>query len=367
LSDLTALDTQVKQIAQESAAPLLKADALTLFLTHSIGLLQKADTAAVSEALSLASSNIPQLIGELAAALTNADDSAPLSRIVAYILQAMSLDKDTAEKKSFIPALMKNLGLSLEHDLFVLAQGPQSSVPQKELTNLKCILLLVLNQLETFGGSKEYTTASFNKELEANTFLRAVIPALHRSGKAIAHDKALLPEPSMPLQQTSIEAIRKNIETLLQRIEMLQQLAKPITASGTEQQALILPVAIGNEWTELRIKFIKDRKSKNARKASSHISVMLTIDLSNTGSVSASMEYVKKKSLSVSFTFENQRTKKWFENNSASLLSALQELGLPVTQITFHDSSTAPDMPKNKESYPISVNGRQQSTLNVLG
>ncbi len=115
------------------------------------------------------------------------------------------------------------------------------------------------------------------------------------------------------------------IESSLGRLESLQLLARPQINSEGQQQMLALPMKIGNEWTEVNITFLKRQKSKKRKqKQSQHYSVSMNLSPKQIGSISIKMEYVQKKSLKISMTFETETTKNYFEKFNTEIRSVLK-------------------------------------------
>lgn len=126
------------------------------------------------------------------------------------------------------------------------------------------------------------------------------------------------------------------IESSLGRLESLQLLARPQINSEGQQQMLALPMKIGNEWTEVNITFLKRQKSKKRKqKQSQHYSVSMNLSPKQIGSISIKMEYVQKKSLKISMTFETETTKNYFEKFNTEIRSVLKNLGFSMYSLDF--------------------------------
>jgi uncharacterized protein YdeI (BOF family) len=144
--------------------------------------------------------------------------------------------------------------------------------------------------------------------------------------------------------------IRSTVESAINKLESLQLLARqtPI-ADGSQQQILALPMKIGNEWTELNIRFLK-KESSQKRKQSNGSSFNVQINLApvNLGAVSVKMDYIVKKSLRISMDFEKDTTRDFFQKNNTAIKTAIAELGLPVFSVDIKKSIRKPAIQDEK-------------------
>ena len=138
--------------------------------------------------------------------------------------------------------------------------------------------------------------------------------------------------PDAELSSGMRQMVRQSVDSLLNRLESLQLLARQVNTSSGEQQILALPMKIGGEWTEVNIRFLKKRQAEKTTQKQNHFSVYLNVAPSMLGAISVNMEYELKKELRLQIEFENNDTKVWFSRNSDSLRQALRELNLPLTQ-----------------------------------
>jgi len=123
-------------------------------------------------------------------------------------------------------------------------------------------------------------------------------------------------------------AARFIAETALNKLEMLQMLARPAqTADGT-QQILALPMKIGNEWTDVRVQLIKKhssgRKKKEGRKK---YYVQIDAEPAALGAVQARLDYSPRRDLLVILSFARESARRWFEEHTPAILSALGPVG----------------------------------------
>ena len=125
--------------------------------------------------------------------------------------------------------------------------------------------------------------------------------------------------------------LSQTIESSLGRLESLQLLARQIPVPEGQQQMLALPIKIGNEWTEVNVRFLKQKSSqKKKNPQSSSFSVSLNLAPKQLGPISVKMDYIQKKSLKVAMNFEFESTKNYFLKFSDEIKNALKSLGLPL-------------------------------------
>ena len=149
------------------------------------------------------------------------------------------------------------------------------------------------------------------------------------------------------------QMVRQSVDSLLNRLESLQLLARQVHTSSGEQQILALPMKIGGEWTEVNIRFLKKRQAEKTTQKQNHFSVYLNVAPSILGAISVNMEYERKKELRLQIEFEKKDTKAWFSRNSDSLRQALRGLDLPLTQFEIRpakNKSEPDNTPENSES-----------------
>jgi hypothetical protein len=131
-------------------------------------------------------------------------------------------------------------------------------------------------------------------------------------------------------------AVRQQLETLLTRVESLQLLARPTATAAGDQQIVALPVKIGNEWTELQVRFVRRRNRKGGTADRSHFTVYLNVAPSFLGAIGARLEYHRKKSCFVGITFESDETRQWFGAHKTMLRKSLAAIGLPSPQVELY-------------------------------
>jgi len=140
------------------------------------------------------------------------------------------------------------------------------------------------------------------------------------------------------------EAIRSAALTAARSLENLQLLSTQTRTAETEQHLLALPAKIGGEWTEVQIKFVKERKGEKGENKDGHVSIYLNVAPSALGQVSAHLDY-HPPNLKLAFQFEKPAVTSWFRQQSAELREALSQAGLPGTTLEFYTKR-----PVNNES-----------------
>jgi hypothetical protein len=130
------------------------------------------------------------------------------------------------------------------------------------------------------------------------------------------------------------QALRQNLDALITRIESFQLLARQAPVASGDQQIIAVPIKIGNEWTEMNVRFIHKKRSRGGA-AQNRFAVELSVAPALLGAISARMEYRLKQSLRVTMEFESSETRQWFIARKAELRTALAGLGIPVPQMDF--------------------------------
>ncbi|MBN2035572.1 MAG: hypothetical protein JW768_02400 [Chitinispirillaceae bacterium] len=130
------------------------------------------------------------------------------------------------------------------------------------------------------------------------------------------------------------QTVQANIETLLQRIESLQLMARQTPTASGEQQIISLPVKIGEEWTEMHVRLIKQhRKERRGGGDRQHYTVYINVAPTLLGPICARLDYQVKKSLSIALEIESAPTRAWFKRKRSALRDSLVALGLPSPRI----------------------------------
>ncbi len=283
--------------------------------------------------LSRINSQIPDLAHEIVELLEKNSNDVELKTIRKLLFEGIPLEKiDTVQKKQdFLTTLFKDMAFSSERD--ATTSHYQTSYLNKESPGIKLALFLIYNRVNPVINDKEV--------VERDGLAREIISMLDKTERQLTSQRTgiNIERDALTHLRTPSEMIRQQVENVLSRIEALQILAKPVITSEGEQQVLALPINIGGEWTEVRLKFLKKRSEKNGRKKTGHISVVINIDLKLLGEITACMEYITNKSLDISLSFDNARSVKWFQKNMNEFNKSLKELGIPSVKVKIDDSN----------------------------
>jgi hypothetical protein len=122
-------------------------------------------------------------------------------------------------------------------------------------------------------------------------------------------------------------AVRQNLETLISRLESQQLLARQTPTASGEQQIIALPVKIGDEWTEMHVRFVKQRAQATGNRG--HFRVFVNVAPALLGAIEARLDYEHNRSLSIGIDFESAATYAWFCAQKNDLREAIGALGVP--------------------------------------
>jgi hypothetical protein len=150
------------------------------------------------------------------------------------------------------------------------------------------------------------------------------------------------------------EAIRSAALTAARSLENLQLLSTQTRTAETEQHLLALPAKIGGEWTEVQIKFVKERKGEKGGNKDGHVSIYLNVAPSALGQVTAHLDY-HPPNLKLAFQFEKPEVTRWFRQQSGELREALSQVGLPGTVLEFNNRRPISGEPATSARQPIAV------------
>jgi hypothetical protein len=139
------------------------------------------------------------------------------------------------------------------------------------------------------------------------------------------------------VRHSPADLIRSAAVTAARGLESLLLLANQTRGLDVQQQVLALPAKIGDEWTEVHIKFVKDRRKGGGKKeGGGHVSVYLNVAPSKLGPVTAHLDYHPPAGLKVSCRFDKPEATRWFREQAGELREALSRAGLPGTALEFH-------------------------------
>lgn len=120
------------------------------------------------------------------------------------------------------------------------------------------------------------------------------------------------------------------LDSLLNRLESLQLLNRPISTVDGTQQVLALPMNVGGEWTEVNIRLVKKRSSPKKKVHKNFYKVEINLAPSKLGAINVRIEYEFKKRFNLRISFDRNQTLEWFSKNRTSFGKSLCNLGLPL-------------------------------------
>jgi len=156
------------------------------------------------------------------------------------------------------------------------------------------------------------------------------------------------------MRSSPTDAIRSAALTAARSLENLQLLSTQTRAAETEQHLLAIPAKIGGEWTEVQIKFVKERKGEKGENKDGHVSIYLNVAPSALGQVSAHLDY-HPPNLKLAFQFEKPEVTRWFRQQSNELREALSQAGLPGAVLEFHNRRHVRSEPAVPARQPASI------------
>lgn len=220
--------------------------------------------------------------------------------------------------KDFFQSLFKLIGLEKESDLSnqLLANNSLIKGPGE---SLKDILLTFLEDTDK------------NQELNQNRDEKKNIALQQKNINTVVSNSSNQSE-----RGTSSSILRERVEQVINKIEAIQVLAKKVPTVNGESQLITIPVNINNEWSEIRLRFKKEKNSKTENK-SEKTSVLLNIELSIIGEVAAEMNFLKNRDLSINILLSNKPTLDWFSNNKTEIIESLMKYNFNSVKLDFKE------------------------------
>lgn len=153
--------------------------------------------------------------------------------------------------------------------------------------------------------------------------------------------------------QTPADVIRSAALTAARGLENLSLLTAQPRGAEVQQQVIALPVKMGQEWAEVQVKIVKDkRKSKNEGEKNKHVSIYLNTAPSKLGEITAHFDFHPPANLRLSVQFEKPEVTKWFKEQANELREALSQAGLPGTTLEFRNKRVV----REKDTADTNVN-----------
>ncbi len=178
---------------------------------------------------------------------------------------------------------------------------------------------------------------------------------LQLDGSSMKDEPALSRHQTAALLQGSSDSTKLNVQNLLNRLESLQLLSSSTSTKFGEQQIISLPVKIGQEWTELQVKLVKEHRTKQVHAAAKNISVYLSVSPSTLGDISVHLDFKPPTQVRLSFQFERPQVKQWFRSQSEGIRNMLTGLGLTPTGMEFQSRRPSAETQKNVNRSKTSV------------
>lgn len=137
-----------------------------------------------------------------------------------------------------------------------------------------------------------------------------------------------------PVKSQLLNLLNDKIENVINKIEAIQILANKVPSVNGESQLITIPVNINNEWAEIKLQFKKEKSNKN-KAGSESTSILLNIELSVIGEVSADMKFFKNRDLSINMMLSNRPTYDWFIENKPNIIKSLMGYNFKSVKVDF--------------------------------
>lgn len=234
------------------------------------------------------------------------------------------------KQDEIVTSFLKNIDKLLKTNE-MLSNQQQFSALAKQSPGFKAALLFFIGCCVDSAGQ---TPVLKHHQILLQTFAEFIENGGYRTS---SNEKE--PESS----QTTTAQLHQQIEKVLNRVESLQLLAKPVSTTEGEQQVLALPITLGNERTEVRIKLVKRfRKNKNSNKRGP-FTVELHAHLTKLGEITAHINYELKKRITISLTCGNKQIQSRLKHASNELFEKLIAIGLPPVHLELTTQSSSPE------------------------
>lgn len=228
-----------------------------------------------------------------------------------------------------VSGALREIGASTEELRNIIAQLLSKTDLGKVLQDELAKAIRVLEQ-EARNGSAEITEK-----------LKDILKELSRLQTELARsEQSALTRGSSPA-----DIIRSTALTLARGLESLSLLAAQTRGMETQQQLIALPVKMGQEWTEVHIKFVKENKSKDG-KDNGHVSIYVNTEPSALGALTAHFDYNPPSLLKLSINFEKAEATKWFKDHAAELRETLAGAGFQGLSFDFRTKPPAKKIDK---------------------
>ncbi len=238
--------------------------------------------------------------------------------------------------KDFLSRYMESVGLTLESKLASAFPNEFAQKPE----DLKSKLLRFMHEIQQTQDAKE------SQEMleEGNRY------KFFETGKDVESASAL-----ERMSMTEIAKVRRVTEGMLERIEALQILARPVSTSDGEQQVIAIPLRIGGEWTELRLKILKKKNTGSQGRGKKLYVVTICVCPRELGEVCATIRLENKKHCHISLAFQKQIAHSWFKRRLKPFREALKSLDFAAIRLEMHTMKSS--SPQSNDTHSRSHNG----------
>lgn len=303
IKSLKILDSIFQNISLKQSMDLSKEKLVIVFsqLLNTLGTLENDKVAVVKK---LAPLLLNSITNDLKDIMPQIEDGA--KRSIEDVFNSINNSFDKGGKE-FFESLFKLVGLNNESSLNPEI-NPNPNIDKLSSDSIKTILMQIFNSV----NNDEKNSQNVKEPVQNTAFEKGVL-------NPVMQDKAENQE-----KVKSNLLFQEKIEQVVNKIEALQILAKKVPANNVDSQLITVPVNINNELTELRLQFKREKTKKNNRE-NQFTSVLLNIELSMIGEVSAEMKFLKNRDLSINLLLSNKPTIEWFEKNKVLMIEALMK------------------------------------------
>ncbi|MCX7726856.1 MAG: hypothetical protein N2053_08400, partial [Chitinispirillaceae bacterium] len=231
----------------------------------------------------------------------------------------------------------------------------------KDITKLTEVILKIFNKLsEIIKNTKEFNIPLKPSEL---SLVQETLEKAEKIYKILSsrREENLLENlfiekrseisTDVSLKQYSITTYNQTIkitEGLIDKIESFQLLAQKLQGHNGTSQVIVLPVKIGDEWTEVNIQLFNCKQKNKGRKSSKFL-VSIEIAPRSLGEIHIHLDYNQNKKLQLCAEFEKDETYNWFSKHKEELNETLRGYGVLLLSLDFRKMSSHTS--ENKKSY----------------
>ncbi len=332
---LKELDDKLFRLDKESSAPALSPESLKrsfIQVLHQLKTRVSSNTIPPDSAVYALSPSACNLLKDLLVLRRYGLIDSILPDIPA-ITPGQVNSESTSSLGEFLNQYMDRLGITLESKLAAHA----TPLEQPKSSDLKSILLQLSDLLEQVNSPKQRREGENVRNEVVNTNQAGLSAIVENMAAHEMHD------------------LRQLSDKMMNRIEALQFLARPVATAEGEQQVIAVPMRIDGEWTEVRLQVLRKKGASSRKGKKKQYSLNVSVSPRVLGEVSATIYWEESKHCQISIGFEKQSTYNWFDRRKESFRHALQSRGLPVLRLDMHSLEPAPQ--QSIDSHFSSHNG----------